>query len=219
MNPVLALRIAAVLSLALVLGGCVSKSIKSTSVPSVNGATVEVQEALLLDVGIAVFDPGIENYDEEDDERIYPEVRRAEARYMPNILSEAMQNSGAWGAVRVVPDNKQITDLMVEGEILHSDGEELQLQIKATDSRGYVWLDCSVRKSGARKIAGLCVPSPSYCSRAVFPPMLSTAIWARTARSTTWCCACPPRTIPCWNGFAPSVNGTRCSSTPCRTTT
>jgi hypothetical protein len=140
-----AVRIAAILALALALGGCVSKSIKSTSVPSVNGASVTVEETLLLDVGIAVFDPGIADYDEADDERIYPEVRKAEARYMPGILSEAMQNSGAWGAVRVVPDNQLITDLMVEGKILHSDGEELQLQITATDSRGYVWLDKEYR--------------------------------------------------------------------------
>jgi hypothetical protein len=135
------LRLVALLGVALILGGCVSKSIKSTSVPSVNGATAEVDEALLLDVGIAVFDPGISDYDESDDERIYPEVRRAEARYMPSILSEAMQNSGAWGAVRVVPDDQQITDLMVRGKILHSDGEELELHITAVDSRGYEWLD------------------------------------------------------------------------------
>ena len=135
------LRLVALLGVALMLGGCVSKSVKSTSVPSVNGASVEVKEALLLDVGIAVFDPGIADYDESDDERIYPEVRRAEARYMPSILSEAMQNSGAWGAVRVVPDDQQITDLMVRGKILHSDGEELELHITAIDSRGYEWLD------------------------------------------------------------------------------
>jgi hypothetical protein len=141
MKLMVAARIATALALVLVLGGCVSQSVKSTSVPSVNGASTTVEETLLLDVGIAVFDPGIADYDEEDDDRIYPEVRRAESRYMPNLLSAAMQDSGAWGAVRVVPDNKQITDLMVEGEILHSDGEELKLQIKATDSRGYIWLD------------------------------------------------------------------------------
>jgi hypothetical protein len=52
-----------------------------------------------------------------------------------------MQDSGAWGAVRVVPNPEQINDLVVTGKILHSDGEELQLQIKATDSSGHVWLD------------------------------------------------------------------------------
>jgi len=135
----LSLRLLAVIVVTLGLGACVNQSIKSTSVPSVKGASTAVEEHLLLDVGIAVFDPGLDDYDE--DERVYPEVRKAEARYMPNLLSQAMQDSGAWGAVRVVPDTTQITDLLVQGEILYSDGEELQLQITATDSRGYTWLD------------------------------------------------------------------------------
>jgi hypothetical protein len=136
---VIALRPLLVLSLAVLLSACVSKSIKSTSVPGVKTATTQVSEALLLDVNIVVFDPGLDDYDE--DQQIYPEVRKAEARYMPGLLSEAMQDSGAWGAVRVVPSAEQITDLKVQGKILHSDGEELQLKITASDSRGYVWLD------------------------------------------------------------------------------
>lgn len=133
------LRLLVALSLAILLSACVNQTIKSTSVPSVKTASTQVSEELLLDVSIVVFDPGLEDYDE--DQQVYPEVRKAEARYMPGLLSEAMQDSGAWGAVRVVPSKAQITDLMVEGEILYSDGEELQLEITATDSRGYVWLD------------------------------------------------------------------------------
>ncbi|RLA48376.1 MAG: hypothetical protein DRQ97_04455 [Gammaproteobacteria bacterium] len=133
------LRPLAALLLAVVLSACVDQSIKSTSVPSVNAASAQVSEELLLDVSIVVFDPGLDDYDE--DQQVYPEVRKAEARYMPGLLSQAIQDSGAWGAVRVVPSNEQFTDLMVQGKILYSDGEELQLQINATDSRGYVWLD------------------------------------------------------------------------------
>ncbi len=135
----IALRTPLLLLLCLALGACVNQSVKSTSVPSIAGASSEVPEALLLDVSIAVFDPNIGDYDE--DERVYPEVRKAEARFMPRLLSEAMQQSGAWGAVRVVPDTDQITDLLVEGKILYSDGEQLRLHITATDSRGYEWLD------------------------------------------------------------------------------
>jgi len=135
---VIILRPLVALSLAILLSACVSKTIKSTSVPGVKTASTEVSEELLLDVSIVVFDPGLDDYDE--DQQIYPEVRKAEARYIPGLLSEAIQDSGAWGAVRVVPGKEQVTDLMVQGKILHSDGEELQLQISATDSRGYVWL-------------------------------------------------------------------------------
>ena len=133
------LRLSLACLMALSLAACVNQKIKSTSVPAIAGASAEVPEELLLDVNITVFDPNIEEYDE--DKRLYPEVRKAEARFMPRLLSEAMQQSGAWGAVRVVPDDSQITDLMVEGKILYSDGEQLRLHITATDSRGFPWLD------------------------------------------------------------------------------
>jgi hypothetical protein len=127
------------IGLCLLLGACVNQSIKSTSVPPIETPSSPVAETLLLDVSVVVFDPGLDEYDE--DEPVFPEVRKAEARFMPLQLAEAMQDSGAWGAVRVVPNDSQITDLTVRGKILHSDGEELQLAITATDSRGNVWLD------------------------------------------------------------------------------
>ena len=132
------LRLLAVIAVYFLLSGCVSQTIKSTSVPNIETPSSVVPEALLLDVSVVVFDPGLDNYDE--DEQVYPEVRNAEARFMPMVLSESIQNSGAWGAVRIVPDGTQITDLIVRGEILHSDGEELQLAINAIDARGDVWL-------------------------------------------------------------------------------
>jgi hypothetical protein len=130
------------------LCACVNQTIKSTSVPAINSSSTPVSEDLLLDVGIAVFDPGLEDYDE--DQQIYPEVRKAEARYMPTLLSESMQESGAWGAVRVIPNTEQISDLLVEGKIIESDGEELRLAIKATDSRNYVWLEKEYTSNASR---------------------------------------------------------------------
>lgn len=134
-------RLLTTLALCLLLGACVNQSITSNSVPGIKTPSAAVSEELLLDVGIVTFDPGLEDYDEGNDDRVYPEVRRAESLYIPGLLSDAMQESGAWGAVRVIPDDSQITDLLIEGRILHSDGEELQLEITATDSRGYVWLE------------------------------------------------------------------------------
>lgn len=121
------------------LTGCINQTVKSTSVPPLERPATTVAEAELLDVAIAVFDPGLDNY--EEDQQIYPEVRKAEARFMPRLLAETLQNTGAWGAVRVVPNDQQISDLMVEGTILHSDGENLQLHIQARDARGSLWLD------------------------------------------------------------------------------
>ena len=107
--------------------------------PAVKTAATQVEEHLLLDASIAIFDPGLDDYDE--DLLVYPEVRKAESHYMPRLLAESMQDSGAWGAVRVVPNKTQISDLLVTGKILYSDGEKLQLHIIATDSRGVEWLN------------------------------------------------------------------------------
>lgn len=134
--------------LALLLGACVNQTIKSTTVAPVNTPSAAVAEEHLLDVAVVVFDPGLDDTDE--DAQVYPEVRKAEARYMPMLLAGAMQESGAWGAVRVVPNDSQITDLEVRGKILHSDGEELQLRITATDSRGEVWLDKTYTGNASR---------------------------------------------------------------------
>lgn len=133
------LRLLWCLALCLLLSACVNQTIKSTSPPGIQTPTTTVPEDQLLDVAVVVFDPGLDDYDE--DEQVYPEVRKAEARFMPMQLSQAMQDSGAWGAVRVVPDDGEITDLIVRGKILRSDGETLQLEITATDSSGEVWLD------------------------------------------------------------------------------
>lgn len=132
-------RLLAAMAMTVMLAACVSQTITTNEIPRVATASEPVAEQQLLDVGIAIFDPGIDDY--EEGEQTYPEVRKAEARYMPFLLSEAMQESGAWGAVRVVPNPEQINDLMVSGKILHSDGEELTLHISAVDSLGRVWLD------------------------------------------------------------------------------
>ncbi|QFU77720.1 hypothetical protein EY643_02140 [Halioglobus maricola] len=121
--------------------GCVNQTVKSTSVPPIATAQEVVTDELLLDVGIAVFDPGLDEVPDDDEQPVYTEVRKAEARFMPNQLAQAMQQSGAWGAVRVVPDPERVSDLSVHGKIVHSDGERLELRITAVDSRGYEWLD------------------------------------------------------------------------------
>ena len=133
------LRLLPCIGLCLLMSACVNQTIKTTSAPPIKIPAAPVSDEYLLDVALVVFDPGLEEYDE--DEPIYPEVRKAEARFMPMQLSRAMQDSGAWGAVRVVPDDGEITDLVVRGKILRSDGETLQLAITASDSRGEVWLD------------------------------------------------------------------------------
>ncbi|MEL0137671.1 MAG: hypothetical protein VW806_09395 [Halieaceae bacterium] len=127
-----------IFSLAL-LTGCVSETVKSTQVPALDGPNTLTPEAELLDVGVVILDPGISAV--EDEELVYPEVRRAEATFMATELTQVLTEQGAWGAVRVVPDDRQFSDLLVQGTILRSDGEALELKIVVSDARGSVWLD------------------------------------------------------------------------------
>ena len=124
---------------ALVLAGCVSQTVKSTSVPALEQPRQLVPENEVLDVGVAILDPGIDNL--TDDDQVYPEIRRAEATFIARELAQVLEGVGAWGAVRVVPDDKQFTDLLVTGRIAHSDGERLALAVIVTDATGAVWID------------------------------------------------------------------------------
>ena len=121
------------------LTGCVSETVKSTSVPVLDAPATLTPEAELLDVGVVILDPGISAV--EDDEQVYPEVRKAEATFMATELAEVLTEQGGWGAVRVVPDDRQFSDLLVRGTILRSDGEALELKILVSDARGTLWLD------------------------------------------------------------------------------
>ena len=121
------------------LTGCVTETVKSTSVPVLDAPDTPIPDAELLDVGVVILDPGISSV--EDEEQVYPEVRRAEATFMATELADVLTEQGGWGAVRVVPDERQFSDLLVRGKILQSDGEALELKIRVSDARGTLWLD------------------------------------------------------------------------------
>lgn len=130
-----------ILSLALLIlfvGGCGSTTVKSTTFTPLTQETAAIPESRLLDLGVIPFDPGLDKA--KDDEMVRPEVRNAESRYLASQLVNTLQTSGAWGPVRVIPARDTVVDLYVEGTILHSDGEKLQLAIIATDSSGRQWL-------------------------------------------------------------------------------
>ena len=106
----------------------------------IDTASTAVPEEQLLDVGIAIFDPGIDDY--EEGEQTYPGGAQGRgALSCPSCWPRPCRTAapGVRCAWCRIPE--QINDLVVRGKILHSDGEELQLHINATDSRGRVWLD------------------------------------------------------------------------------
>ncbi len=100
---------------------------------------VEVAETQLLDVWISLFDPGELPEDEDDVQGLSVEIREAEARYMPLLLRDTLERTGYWGAVRVVPRDTEGGDIRVQGRIIVSDGENLELQVTVTDAIGREW--------------------------------------------------------------------------------
>lgn len=133
-------------ALALLASGCVVQETRPLPQLQAVQATQEIPDEQLLDVGIRLFDPGIPEGLEDDPAkiektRIYPEIRRAEARYMPVQLRDTLEGTAQWGAVRVVPGLVEAMDLIVTGRIVESDAARLELAIRAEDSTGRVWID------------------------------------------------------------------------------
>ncbi len=93
-----------------------------------------------LDVVVPVFDPGLSdagrNYEEEG---VWPELRRAEANRFALKLKEALEKTGAFGAVRVTPDRNATGDLYVLGTIVESNGEDVEIQVEVVDVSGKSW--------------------------------------------------------------------------------
>lgn len=123
------------------LGACSTTSVKSTEfVPIVQGE-VPMDEDLLMDVGVRVFDPGVDEIDEDDLDRTNTEIRRAESRYAPYLMAETLQRSGNWGVVRVLPAEHTTMDVYIDGQILLSNGEGMIIHVTVTDSTGAVWYE------------------------------------------------------------------------------
>ena len=124
--------------LLLALPACNTTSVRTTEFTPVEHEQAPLPEAELLDVGIGIFDPGVDESGKEQ-EGVFPEVRKAEARFMPYKLMETLQMTGNWGVVRVIPDRQSEMDLWVDAEILKSDGETLRLNVTVSDVTGRAW--------------------------------------------------------------------------------
>jgi hypothetical protein len=137
MNQSINYKITALL-ITLVLAGCSTTTVKTTQhAPIIQSSTV-ILEDQLLDVGVDMFNPGVDTQSAEE-EGVFLQVRNAEARFFPIKIVETLQGSGNWGVVRVVPEKQSEMDIWLDGEILRSDGEFLELRITVTDSSGKTW--------------------------------------------------------------------------------
>jgi hypothetical protein len=132
-------------AMSLQLGGCAGLSggaIPGRQVPdqmALTTAEKELTDKELLNVSIKVFDPGKLPDNENTRRGLSPEIRAAEARFIPIHLKYTMQRSGYWGLVRVVPDDDDGTEVLVRGRIEYSDGKSEALDIEVIDARNVVW--------------------------------------------------------------------------------
>lgn len=127
------------LVLALMTAACSTHTVKTTTYTPVIQSTENIPEALLLDVGIALFDPGLDELDEDDAEVTNGQIRVAESRYSPFLLSNTLQRSGNWGIVRLLPNDASPMDVVIDGTILQSNGEEMRVRVDVKDSTGRQW--------------------------------------------------------------------------------
>jgi hypothetical protein len=135
-----------ILAFSLVVSACMVRETRPPPKVAAVQASQQIPQEELLDVGIRVFDPGIPADKAGDEEalaklRIYPDLRKAEARFLPTLLRQTLESTSQWGAVRVVPDMAEFVDVLVTAVIVQSTGRELALDVSARDSAGRVWID------------------------------------------------------------------------------
>ena len=118
--------------------------------------------SLQLEVAIPVFDPNLSPQKEtkqsvnagKNDDRyhggqqaqsdtvnlgIWPELRRAESTRFALNMKTALEDTKAFGAVRVVPSPVVTADFYVQGKIINSNGEDVEIEITAYDISGRKW--------------------------------------------------------------------------------
>ena len=121
------------------------------SAPVMPGVDAQVDPSLatadvFLDVAVPTFNPGFPiddngeiDYAELDDEGIWPQLRRTEAKLFAVETKNALEREKAFGSVVVVPDASTPSDLFVLGTIAHSDSEIVGANITVVDSSGEIW--------------------------------------------------------------------------------
>ena len=147
------------LSAITLLFACETKTVRVVDMTPPKQALETPAEAHLLDVGVALFDPNVpDDYDERIEELIMPEVRNAEAKFIPYTLKNLLQSTGNWGAVRVIPRDTLAVDVVVNGKILHSDGASMTLEIEVKDATGTIWFTREYEALASKYAYGTEVP-------------------------------------------------------------
>jgi hypothetical protein len=97
-----------------------------------------------LDVVIPIFDPGLPKEPSDNaEDKIWPELRRAESRRFAVKLKDALEATEQFGAVRVTPDATATGDIYILGFIEESNGEDVEIKLQGYDISGKNWFSKS----------------------------------------------------------------------------
>ena len=139
-------RLLTLVFLAAAITGCSTSEVKIAHSVPLESVSAPYAESELLDLAVVVFDSGVPEgeLDREVIEELmrdgtFVQIRRAEAMFLAVKLRETLQNSGHWGSVWVTPRSSTAVDLNVRAEIVHSDGNIVELAVTAQDGTGRVW--------------------------------------------------------------------------------
>jgi|TARA_Y100000588_G_C14278710_1_gene935815 hypothetical protein len=101
---------------------------------------------IYMDVAIPVFDPGFPtesdgsiDYDEIEEEGIWPQVRRLEANRFAIATKEALGETKSFGSINVTPDASALADVYILGKINYSDTETVEIGVRVMDAKNTVW--------------------------------------------------------------------------------
>lgn len=119
--------------------GCAVNEVLVAEETELNIAAATPDEAMLLDIGVVEFSAGIPEDNNPEKTGVYEEIRNAETRFLAYHLKTTLQQTGHWGAVRVIPGLSAFTDVIISGEIEKSDGEYVVLNISVDDATGRHW--------------------------------------------------------------------------------
>jgi hypothetical protein len=125
---------------AMVMAGCVTHESRPQQRINAVQASTEIPVTQLLDVAVKLFDANVpEDEKVQEKQHISPDVRKAEARYIPMQIRTTLEGSGQWGQVRVIPADSDALDVRVAGVILDSTGQRLKIDVKVSDVTGRQW--------------------------------------------------------------------------------
>ncbi len=142
-----------------------------------------IDEELLLDVGVVLFDHGVDELDE--DTIAFANVRKSEAVWFTSQLKATLDRSNAWGLVRSMPSTTGRMDLTVSGKLITSHGEQVILSIVAHDSMGREWLNKSYEQQASQYAYNPEVNLPGDPFQALFNSIANDLFDARAALSDT----------------------------------